>query len=63
MIDYFRLSQVIFGQMIAPQGQAIGPAGVEPPAGARNRRKAAVKKNEESPLKEVCHEWDYTQVI
>ena len=30
--------------MIAPQGETIGPAGLEPPAGARNRRKASVKK-------------------
>ncbi len=29
--------------MIAPQGQAIGPTWVQPPAGARNRRKATVK--------------------
>ena len=29
--------------MIAPQGQAIGPAGLELPARARNRRKATVK--------------------
>ncbi len=28
--------------MIAPQGYTIGPAGLEPPAGARNRRKATV---------------------
>ena len=33
-IVYFRLVQVILGQVIAPHGQAIGPAG------ARNRRKA-----------------------
>ncbi len=32
------------------------PAGLEPPAGARNRRKATVKRNEESLLKERCHE-------
>ena len=38
----------------------IGPAGLEPTVKARNRRKAAVKKNEESPLKDRCHERDYT---
>ena len=31
------------------------------PAGARNIRKATVKTNEETPLKERCHERDYTQ--
>ena len=29
--------------MIAPQGYAIGPAGLEPNAGAKVRRKANVK--------------------
>jgi len=28
--------------MSGPQGDKIGPAGLEPPAGARNRRKATV---------------------
>ncbi len=43
-MGYFRLGQVvIMGQSIAPKGQAIGPAVLEPPAGGRNRRKAAVK--------------------
>ena len=40
---------------------ALGPAGLEPPVGAWNRRKATVKKKQESPLKERCHEKDYTQ--
>ena len=31
------------------------PAGLEPPARARNRRKATVEKYEESPLKVRCH--------
>jgi len=30
--------------MSAPQGGEIGPAGLELPAGARNTRKATVKK-------------------
>ena len=29
--------------MNAPQGKEIGPVGLEPPGGARNRRKATVK--------------------
>ena len=33
-----------------------------PPAGARNRREACVKKNEETPLKERCHKRDYTPI-
>ncbi len=28
--------------MIVPQGKTIGPAGLEPSAGARNRREATV---------------------
>ena len=30
--------------MIAPQGKKVGPEGLEPPAGARKRRKATLKK-------------------
>ena len=30
--------------MIAPHGYKVGPAGLEPPAGVRKRRKATVKK-------------------
>ena len=30
--------------MIAPQGQKVGPAGLEPPAGVRKRRKVTVRK-------------------
>ena len=36
--------------MIAPQGKAIGPAGLEPPTEARNRRKATVKNTKNRPL-------------
>ncbi len=58
-IGYFRLGQVIpielgkviLSQVIAPQGQAIGPAGLEPLAGASNRRKATVKKTKNRPLR------------
>ena len=49
------------GKLIAPQGKAIGTAGLEPPA--RNRRKATVKKKEETPLRERCHERDYTLIL
>ncbi len=34
--------------MIASQGKKIGPIGLEPPAVARNRRKATVKATEET---------------
>ena len=40
--------------MIAPQGYAIGPAGLEPPAGARKRRKATVKNTKNHPLRSVA---------
>ena len=40
--------------MIALQGYAIGPAGLEPPAGARNRRKATVKNTKNRPLGSVA---------
>ena len=40
--------------MIAPQGQAFGPAGLEPPTWARNRRKAAVKRTKNLPLRNVA---------
>ena len=48
------------GFVDCPTGLGIGPAELEPPAVARNRRKAAAKKNEESSLKVRCHERDYT---
>ena len=35
------------------------PAGLKPPVGAKNKRKVAVK-NKESPLKNRCHERDYS---
>ena len=53
-IGYFRLGQVILCQVIAPQGQVIGPAGLEPPAGARNRRKATVKNTKNRPIRCVA---------
>ncbi len=37
--------------MIAPQGQKIGPAGLELPAGARNRRIGSVKIRIKAKLK------------
>ena len=37
--------------MIAPQGLAIGPARLEPHAGARNMRNATVKKRRNSLLR------------
>ena len=43
MRGYFMLGQVKQGLMSAPQGQKISPAGLEPPAGARNRRKPTMK--------------------
>ena len=46
LIGYFRLVQVILSQVIAPQGQAIGHSGLEPP---RNRRKATVKIRRNAP--------------
>ena len=46
--------------MIAPQGWAIGLAGLELPAGARNRRKDTVKIRQ-TPIKRRCHERDTTQ--
>ena len=35
--------------MSAPQGKEIGPVGLEPPTGARNRRKATVNENTKKP--------------
>ena len=42
------------GWVIVPQGKAIGPADLEPPAGSRNRRKATVKNTKNRPLKSVA---------
>ncbi len=39
------------------------PAGLEPSAVARNRRKATVKIRRNAPFKRRCHERDYTQKI
>ena len=49
--------------MIALQSYVIGTAGLKPPARARNRRKATVKKHEESPHKVRCYERDYTPIF
>ena len=46
--------------MIAPQGYAIGPAGLEPPAEIGEK---LLWKYEETPLKGRCHERDYTQQV
>ena len=37
--------------MIVPQGKVIGPAGLKPPAAARNRRKATVKNTKNRPIR------------
>ncbi len=41
-VAFYRLANVRLRLMIAPQGYTIGPAGLEPPERARNRRKATV---------------------
>ena len=46
--------------MIAPQDYAVGSAGLEPAAGARNRRKATVKIRRNAPLGALPRERDYT---
>ena len=53
-VAFYRLFQVKLGQVIAPQGQAIGPAGLEPLAGARNRRKVTLKNTTNRPLRIVA---------
>ena len=42
------ITYVFFSIIVKNLGK--GPAGLEPPAGARKRRKASVKKNEETRL-------------
>ena len=42
IVDFYRLVYVRLRLMIALQGYKIGPPGLEPPTGARNRRKATV---------------------
>ena len=42
--------------MIALNGFKIGPAGIEPPEGARNRRKASVNKKNLS-RSQICHNY------
>ena len=37
--------------MIASHGYVIGPAGLEPPAEARNKRKATVKNTKNRPIR------------
>ena len=48
LIGYFKLGQVILGQVVAPQYQAISPAG------ARNSKKATVKNTNYRPLRSVA---------
>ena len=43
--------------MIVPQGLVIGPAGLEPPVGARKRRKATVKNTKNRPLRCDVMKW------
>ena len=53
MIFYFRFGKVGLGE--CPQGWAMGPAGLEPPAGLEIGKKL-LKKYDKTPLKRRCHE-------
>ena len=54
LIGYFRLGQVIFGQVIAPQGQAIGPARLESPARGQKQEERYFENTNNRSLRGVA---------